>query len=429
MILDLLAKPQNQPRRKAADRRTTGPRKVLMFAFYFPPGLFTGAQRPFRFAKYLNEFGYATHVITAIRQREGSPWRDVSVTPDGPATWQTALASCLGRIAQRLLPHNDELPWVPHAVTAAEHIISYVRPSTLISTSPPLACHLAALAVKRHHGVAWVADFRDPLYGNPARVGRLGCLYDSAMERLIISEADAVIANTDSAFDVLTRRYPAWTRKIHLIWNGYDPERPFGPRPLPKRDYRVLLHAGSIYGSRNPSILLSSLERLFSQGRVDPAKLQLRLVGDFFWDEPWITQSRFSDLLRRGCLHYTDGFVALEEAAQEMSEADYLLLLDLNAPGSTLQVPAKLFEYIQVGRPILALTNRNSPVERILAQSGVRHTCIYSGSPSDQIDHQVLAFLELPSDPLLGTVWFRTEFDGRAQVKALAAILDLLPTA
>jgi hypothetical protein len=126
-----------------------------------------------------------------------------------------------------------------------------------------------------------VADFRDPIYGNPSRCRSWGWIWDSPMDRLIAYEAAALIANTDVAAEMLARRYPTLSHKIHLIWNGYDPENTLSAAPIPQRPYRLLMHAGSLYGQRHPSALLGSIHRLMQAGRLGPAEIKLRLVGDY----------------------------------------------------------------------------------------------------------------------------------------------------
>ena len=95
-----------------------------------------------------------------------------------------------------------------------------------------------------------------------------------------------------------------------------------------------------------------------------------------------------------------------------MQTADYLLLLDINDRALGLQVPAKLFEYIQIGRPILAFTGRHSPVERILEQSGIPHACIHPDDPTQAVDERVLKVLCMSKRPVQPSQWFKEMFDG-----------------
>jgi hypothetical protein len=57
-----------------------------------------------------------------------------------------------------------------------------------------------------------------------------------------------------------------------------------------------------------------------------------------------------------------------------MISADILLLV--HAPGRVLGVPAKLYEYLGAGRPILALAEPNSDVAWVLRESKVLHRIV-----------------------------------------------------
>jgi glycosyltransferase involved in cell wall biosynthesis len=404
-----------------ADQRTVDQR-LLMFAFHFPPANTTGAHRPFRFVRYLQELGIETHVVTSAPQTQDAPWKHSYAT--GPATTGMERAGLKAATAlQRVLPYNDQLPWVTQAIARSKDIVKREQPSAIISTSPPVACHLAAWAAKQLYRLPWVADFRDPIRGNPFRSRSWGGIWDVPVERLILSSADAVVANTDAAANMLRKRYPAFAHKVHLIWNGYDPAKALKPKPIPSRSHKSLVHAGSIYGQRHPSSLVASLNRLATKAQISAETVRLRLVGDIAFEEPWVAASSFTALHEQGLIEHTNGSVSASEALREIAEADYLLLLDVNNAGAGLQVPAKIFEYIQIGRPILTFTSRNSPVERLLDRSGAPHLCIYPDQKPEEVDSLVLAFLGMPTNPVEPGTWFQQEFDGRAQAQKLAQIL------
>lgn len=96
--------------------------------------------------------------------------------------------------------------------------------TVLISTHPPVVTHLVALVLKRRFGRPWIADFRDPLWGNPVRTSYRAGLIDLIIECLVVRHADAAIANTDASAAMLVSRYPELSDKISTIWNGLDPE-------------------------------------------------------------------------------------------------------------------------------------------------------------------------------------------------------------
>lgn len=409
-------------------------KNALLLAHDFPPESSPGAARPFRFAKYLPQFGFAAHIVASpcsmrSGENESLPQCDcVFRVPNGqPPGSGVSFTSRVAEILQRrLLPYNEALPWAAYAAAKGREIIAATPISVLLSTSPPLATHIAALWLKRRYGLKWVADFRDPVLGNPFRARKYSQPYNALLEARLIRNADSVLAVTDVTADAWRTRYPEWSHKIQVIWNGYDPESAPSAAPLPARDYKVLAHVGSLYGGRHPSALLASVDRLISRGRLNPLKVRVRLIGDMELHAPWVAKPSFLRLLNAGCLEYVNQRLPRHEAAKEMAEADYLLLLDLNDLGVGVQVPAKLFDYVLVGRPILAFTTANSPAERILAESGVAHVCLHQGSPDEQVDEQVAASFDLSTQPTRPSFWFQEQFNAVAQTRALASILESL---
>lgn len=406
----------------AAARPAVAMKDLLVFAYYFPPCNESGAQRPFRFVKYLARCGYRPHVVT--RRQEGRPaWNSVWQTDElSDRSWAAAAGRIL-RSMERVLPYRDQLPWTPRAIAKARQVAALHPVSAIFSTSPPAGAHLAALWCKKTMGIPWIADFRDPICGNPFRTLGWGRPYDAALERIIVANADAVIANTEASAGMLRRRYRPSAGKIHLIWNGFDEEDELGPLPLRPGGPRVLLHAGTIYGGRHPGALLESMKRLFAQGRLDPGRVHLRLIGTIEPNQPWLRQTGFDELVARGWVEHTAGHLPREEAKREMAQADYLLLLDLNELGAGVQVPAKLFEYIRVGRPILAFTTEGSGVERVLAGAGVPHVCIYKDTPAEEMDRKLLSFFELPVEAVRPSRWFEEQFNARNQTEVLRSLL------
>jgi glycosyltransferase involved in cell wall biosynthesis len=246
---------------------------------------------------------------------------------------------------------------------------------------------------------------------------------------MIFRHADALIANTDAVAHVWRGRYPRYQAKIHVIWNGYDPNDAVSAGPLPSQGRRVLAHVGSIYGDRNPGLILHSLHRLIRSGRLDHAGIQVRLLGfsngAFRAAEPQLCD----ELAALGCLDFPGRAVPREQALRVQAEADYLLLLDVLGSGGGLQVPGKLFEYVRIGRPVLACTRIDSPVARLLDQSGISHVLLHPEDAQQTLDEKVLRFFSLPSGPQPLAASFARQFNGESQTGALAAILDRLSAA
>jgi hypothetical protein len=113
------------------------------------------------------------------------------------------------------------------------------------------------------------------------------------------------------------------------------------------------------------------------------------------------------------------------EAQQLMATSDYLLLVDVD--GSNLHVAAKVFEYVRIGRPILAYTDKDSATERVLHRSGVPFVAVYPTDSEEVSDGKLLALLNLPADPVQMAPAFREEFSASYQTARLARWLTSGP--
>jgi hypothetical protein len=398
-------------------------RRILLLSFAFPPDNEASAARPAQLFDYLPERGYQPLVIASTVF--GSRREDTFVhrVPLGKTTATVAALSGLGRAFTRFCaPYEDRLGWVPHAAAAAARLIGSQSVDAIFSTSPPLAAHFAALWLKAKFRLPWIADFQDPIRDNPGRGRNWIYPYNAIIERGLFRQADRVAANTDTVAAAWYSRYPHWSSKISVLWNCFDPREEIGPAPLPTRPYRVLAHVGDLYGGRHPCQLLASLDRL----GIDASALRVRLVGRID-EDVWIEHGPQLERIRAtGLLEFENIRVSRDEAAREAAGADCLVLLDLNEKPTSFQVPSKLINYLRIGRPILAYTPEGSPVERILARSGIRYVAIDPSAPDALGDQKVLEFLSFPAEPRQASAWFRETFDARRQARMVAALLDEL---
>jgi glycosyltransferase involved in cell wall biosynthesis len=390
----------------------------------FPPDPMSGAARVGRFCTYLPRHGFRPIVVTAAHSAvsRDEPW--VFRVRVGESQGLDRLISALATWTQRrLLPYNDSFPLACLAFRTASRLVRTARPVAVFSTSPPPPLHLTALLIKLRHHLPWIADFRDPLLGNPFRRRRWLFPFDRIVEGLTFRYADRLIANTDALAAQWRQRHPRHAHKIHVIWNGFDPAHELPAARLPERSYCVLAHIGSLYGARNPGRLLTSLSRLIARGDLRPERLRVRLIGRV--DEGLVERHRheMDALAPYGCLEWDTRMVTPEEATAAAVSADYLLLLDITEGDSSVQVPAKLFEYIRIGRPILAFTRTDSPVHRILQQSGILFRTVPPDAADPDVDQTFIDFLSLSSERRPPGDWFRMTFDGAEQTRVLAGLI------
>jgi hypothetical protein len=241
----------------------------------------------------------------------------------------------------------------------------------------------------------------------------------SRIEAFIARHADAVILNTDSAAQLWVNRYPAYRAKFHVIWNGFDPGQTLSAAQTPLRSVRTIAHVGELYAGRDPGPILDALVDLVESNRLEQDDFQLTLAGPVN-DERVSKSSSLARLKELNVLDYRPNQIAQDEARRINMESDGLLLLQ---PQSSVQVPAKLFDYIRIGRPVLAYVQPDSPSELILKKSGIPSRFIYPGENLESIKEKILGFLQLSNRSSRSSQWFDETFSSHSQVIELAEVV------
>jgi glycosyltransferase involved in cell wall biosynthesis len=115
---------------------------------------------------------------------------------------------------------------------------------------------------------------------------------------------------------------------------------------------------GALYGDRNAAPVLDALRNLIERGIIDPARVELRLVGAASLDGA-VSFERLRVTVA--------GYVDHAAAVSEMAAADVLLLYSpakISGPGG------KLYEYLVSGRPILCVTGKENFAARLVQELG-----------------------------------------------------------
>ena len=136
---------------------------------------------------------------------------------------------------------------------------------------------------------------------------------------------------------------------------GYDPDES-RPAEREKHQRLRLAYTGSIYpGNQRPDMLFAAVERVVAEHRNSVPPLELYFAGTGRDTELQASLAAFP-AAARACRFL--GRVPPDRALQIQRDADALVLLNYTNPSpdeGTLSYPAKAFEYLNAGRPILAL--------------------------------------------------------------------------
>jgi glycosyltransferase involved in cell wall biosynthesis len=264
---------------------------------------------------------------------------------------------------------DREVSWLAPATWVGWRHARRFRPDVIYSSGPPFSSHMVSLFISRLTGIPWVADFRDPWARAPWREDRFEFERQAwtIFERMVVRRADFAVFASETNRDDFAREYGAEAAaRFMFIPNGCDPgdfdglaaqQRPDGPF--------VLLHAGSLYGARNPAGLFRAVAAAISGGTLDRSGFRLRFLGRVGLpgvDLPGIARELGLD----GVVEFISQ-VPRRTSLQEMMNASGLLIVQ---PVTTVAVPAKLYEYMAAGRPVLCLAEPGGETAVLVEKSG-----------------------------------------------------------
>lgn len=392
--------------------------------------------RTLAFARYLRDFDWSTTILTVSPKAYGSirteneqlipPFVDVV---RAPALDTVRHLSVAGRYFRWMALPDRWQSWIPGGIWMGLVTIRRQQPTAIFSTFPIASAHAIGLALARLTGLPWIADFRDPMdqitYPRDPAVRR--CY--RWLERQAFRHAARVLVTTPGTADYYRKRYgEILGDKIRVIPNGFDPETfPAGfadlvPAHAAAGDRELtLLHSGILYPSeRNPEPFLRALARLRDSGSRSFENLQVVFRGSAH-------ENHYLDLIRRLNLQSVVSFppaLPYREAITEMLAADALLVFQ--AQNCNSQIPAKAYEYLYAGRPVIGITDPAGDTGQLLKRVGVAHIAKLEDEDgiakvlSCAIDALRAGTLLLPSRPDVMTLSRRT------RTAELASILDEL---
>jgi glycosyltransferase involved in cell wall biosynthesis len=183
----------------------------------------------------------------------------------------------------------------------------------------------------------------------------------SLLEYLCVRRANAVILNTENARNEFESYYEGTEHgDFTVIPNGYDPalasfvQNPDTSDSCLLADGAIrLCHCGSVYGNRSLLPLVKAIGKLKATGR----RFELKQVGAVAADSELNAFLNEHKLESAVCLA---GQLPHDLALASMAAAHILVVIQ---GGTDLQVPAKLFEMLPFGKPILALTGSGPTAE------------------------------------------------------------------
>jgi glycosyltransferase involved in cell wall biosynthesis len=411
--------------------------RALIVSFYFPPAGGGGVQRPLKLAQYLPAMGIETHVLAPddprwIHRDDGlrmplQAWvhraRYVGVSGGKPSEvlaraeggFERAVTRARLQLRRMVVP-DENATWALTAIPAGIRLVKRHEIDVVVSTSPPGSTHLIAAAIARATGARWVADLRDSLVAHAHRradsaATKAKAAMHERVARLVAGRADAITCVSE-AISVETRALEP-RGLVVTIPNGADFDDVVGLDYRPAERFRIT-HTGSFFGRRDPRPFLQALH----DSGLD---VVARFLGDFRErDRAWAGRLGLGDRLE--ILDYAPRAESL--ALQRDSEALLLLIPEAGGRGRGV-LSGKVFEYIAVGRPILAAVPPDGAAAELIRETGAG---IVAAPDDPDAIREALAALHARwrdgglADVQLSPAW-RDRLSRRARVEEMAGVL------
>jgi glycosyltransferase involved in cell wall biosynthesis len=387
---------------------TQGPdmKKVLVITYYWPPSGGGGVQRWLKFTKYLPEFGWNPIVLTpanpSVREQDSSLLNEVradlkivkipifepyavtskllniqtvprqGIVQSKPDIRNYLLTWMRGNF---LIP-DTRIFWRKPAFKKASKLIVEESIDLVITTGPPHSLHLIGHDLKTHLKIKWIADFRDPWSDwdilDQLKLTPWAKMRHKMLEQKVIGAADGVITVSNAWAKDLSERHQ---KTIKVITNGYDRNAEYTDAEATPDKFRIS-HFGLINKFRNVPRLWQVLGELCQKDQEFCEDLEIFLAGNI---ENSLFEL-FKEYKLDTKLNYVE-YLPYAELPLKYAQTSVFLLLSNRSKNSKGHIPGKLFEYLEQGKPVLALSDTDGDVADII----IKTNSGYVADPEDEV--------------------------------------------
>ena len=248
-------------------------------------------------------------------------------------------------ILERLGLYEDSLDrWVEQSF---DYLKAEVKKEDILfaTSGGDLGTIKLASLLKREVGCKFVINFRDPLNYSVVNGRRVDGKFHVSREKQMakyVANADLVVTSSQYYANVLRREYPGLKERIHNNYFGYIGQAELSGRKKEDDGILKIAYAGNMWRAQKPEVLYRAYERL-----KDKRGVQLYFIGNIAHNKTlqkikasdpsvtFIDQMLHGEFLEFMAGHIDVGFVSLAD--------EYF--------GAC--VPSKIYEYINLGLPMI----------------------------------------------------------------------------
>jgi glycosyltransferase involved in cell wall biosynthesis len=389
-------------------------KRVLIISYYFPPMGMGGVQRATKFAKYLPSFGWKPFVLTVkdveylakdpslleelplevevVRTGSFDPLRISFILksffkkrqPKNKSVTKNTLGK--SKLSSWLFFPDNKIGWIPFALFAGLKLVREEKIDLIFTTSPPPSLHLVGYLLKLLTGKPWVADFRDPWIGfhyedypTPFHLW-----LKNRLSGLITQNAKAIVSINEKITQRFLSLYP-FIQNIQTVPNGYD-ESDFNLPPSMKTESFIIAYLGTFSPDHDPEPFLLGLKSLLDERKVLKEKIKFIHIGLCIGMDldGMIKKYGLSGVVERR------GYLPHKEALAQLQDASAFLLTTSPSPEAEMISTSKLFEYIPLKKPILAIVPPDGAASQVVSLLNLGK--VISPAELAEIKRQLLSF-------------------------------------
>lgn len=383
------------------DKKMKPAKRVLIVTYHFHPDSAAGSRRPLSFARHLPLHGWQPLVLTVRPKFHES--LDDSYDPDATSDFEvfrsrqwpnlqsfllrgralikgqtsdsmnggsehpttvvvedsrTAAPLWKRTLSSLSCTPDAQLGWYPPAVYVGRNLVRQHQPSVVLATGPPWTALLIGKSLAAFAGKPLLADFRDawavgdwkPAYLQTSWSRKLELLW----ERRVLTAASAVTFVTESLKQQYVNAYPFLAGKASALYNGFEPSE---MRPLPATPVTdgpvVIRHLGNLYAGRDFGPLLYAIKQLIELHHASTNDFRLENFGTVELPPERYPETIAKELGIRDCVRC---YPPRDRRELREIAAECDALLAVSGPGFDFAIPYKVFEYLRLGRYIIAIT-------------------------------------------------------------------------
>ncbi len=392
-------------------------KKVLIISYYWPPCGGIGVLRNLKFVKYLRDCGWEP--ILFIPEEAQYPYLDQNNLKDIPSDLivikqkiiepyslfkffsgkkkstplnnPVAVRSDKLKLSDKLgiwLRGNFFIPdarmlWIKPSVKSLTAYLQKNKVDAIFTDGPPHTNTRIGSLVASKTQIPWLADFQDPWtqvdYLQRFNLTKWAWKKHSKMEQKAFAQANKITtASPRSALQL----EEIGAKNVSSIYYGYD-EDDFSNIKQRKNTKFNITHAGLLGIDRKPDGLFEALNMLKAKYPYFKDQLEITLAGQADYE----VLSAFKENGLEANLNQL-GTISRKDVLQLLTDSWVLLLCINKAHNADGRIPAKIFEYVRTGNPVLALGPITSDISDILINIDATPTIEYGKT------NEIFHFLE-----------------------------------